>query len=509
MRWFRLCFAALLALLAQVLVPSVAQAKWLKAETPHFVIYSSSNEKDLRDTAARLERFDTLLKLKFGFKDAETPIKLTIYYLPDENGVRALTKGWAKNAAGFFASRLEGSFAVAHRNRADSDFDLDGGAVLLHEYGHYFMKRYASFAYPSWYVEGFAEFVSTTTIDPAGNWTMGKPANHRAISLLAMPKIPIEKLLFGNPSEMKEDEVAVFYGRSWLLTHMMLATPDYNTRLSAFFAAVAKGTDHRTAAAETLGDLKQLDQALDRYLRKAMPFIVSKAPLVGEAAIAVTQLDQANEQLLLLTLTRYSTKVVPELTGALRKLAEANSDRAEIWFQLAMAERWQGIQAETGDRTASDARSEAAIDKALAIDPRHARANVIKADILLRRLEAAGEKDPARWNAARAYLLTANQVAQDDPFVLTAWYDSFPMQRRRPSKTARDGLARAFALAPEVPELRARFALDLAEQGRFDDAIKVAQTLVFDPHSGKQGQTLLSRIEAMRAGAKVVSVPAS
>jgi predicted Zn-dependent protease len=133
---------------------------------------------------------------------------------------------------------------------------------------------------------------------------------------------------------------------------------------------------------------------------------------------------------------------------------------------------------------------------------------VIKADILLRRLEAAGETDPARWNAARAYLLTANQVAQDDPMVLMAWYDSFPMQRRKPSKTARDGLARAFALAPEVPELRARYALDLAEQGRFDDAIKVAQTLAFDPHGGKQGQALLSRIESMRDIGQAAQSPA-
>ena len=73
------------------------------------------------------------------------------------------------------------------------------------------------------------------------------------------------------------------------------------------------------------------------------------------------------------------------------------------------------------------------------------------------------------------------------------------------SQTARDALARAFALAPEVPDLRARYALDLADQGRFDDAISIVQTLAFDPHGGQQGQALLRRIEAMRAGAKAAS----
>lgn len=505
MHWIRFCFAALLALFAQVLVPSVAQAKWLKAETRHFVIYSSSSEKDLRSAAVRLERFDTLLKLKFGFKDADTPIKLTIYYLEDETDVRALTRGWARNASGFFASRLEGSFAVAHRDKANSGFGLDGGAVLLHEYGHYFMKRYASFAYPSWYVEGFAEFVSTTTIDQDGNWTMGKPANHRANSLLRMPKISIEKLLFGNPSEMKQNEISVFYGRSWLLTHMMLTSPDYNSRLSAFFAAVARGKDHRTATAEAFGDLKRLDLELDRYLGRPIPFMTSKVPLVADSNVSVTPLDPVSEQLMPLALARSSTKGGPELTAALRKLAQANPNIAEPWYQLAMAERWEGIQAEKDRRAEFDARSEAAIDKALAIEPTHARANVIKAELLMKRLQAAGDKDPAHWTAARAYLITANKVAQDDPMVLIAWYDSFQMQGRKPSQTARDALARAFALAPEVPDLRARYALDLADQGRFDDAISIVQTLAFDPHGGQQGQALLRRIEAMRAGAKAAS----
>lgn len=129
---------------------------------------------------------------------------------------------------------------------------------------------------------------------------------------------------------------------------------------------------------------------------------------------------------------------------------------------------------------------------------------MLKADILFRRLRDAGDDNVGHWGKARGYLVTANAVAVDDPLVLLEWYESFVMQGRAPSKSAHDALARAFELEPEVTEVRVEYAFDLAQQGRFDDAIHLVEFLVHDPHNSSQGKRLLEELRRMksRAGQK-------
>ena len=59
---------------------------------------------------------------------------------------------------------------------------------------------------------------------------------------------------------------------------------------------------------------------------------------------------------------------------------------------------------------------------------------------------------------------------------------------------------RAFALAPENVQVRISYAFALANKGDFDPAIKLAQSIAFDPHMGAQGRSLLRRLESMRDG---------
>jgi hypothetical protein len=57
--WLR---ALCLALVVGVLAGGEAQAKWLKADTQRFVIYSDGDERSLREYAAMLEDFDIILR---------------------------------------------------------------------------------------------------------------------------------------------------------------------------------------------------------------------------------------------------------------------------------------------------------------------------------------------------------------------------------------------------------------------------------------------------------------
>ena len=497
----RTFLALLLALLAQILMAAPASAKWLCANTKHFVIYSSGSASELQEFGANLERFDALMRLKFSVEPDTNPNRLTLYFLSSQEDVERLAATTVKNAAGFYSPRKEGSFAVANRERATGKFDLGGMTVLFHEYAHHFMFRNFSYAYPAWYVEGFAEYYSTVEFKKDGNWNLGKPAYHRAYGLIEAQKLPIARILFGDATNLSAEQADVFYGRSWLLVHMLSSKPEYNGKLVAYFSAIKAGKSEQDAATEVFGDLKAFDKALDAYLNGKLVFWSSRNPLPVDTTMNVSELDSLASELIGLHLKRLLGKEPTKTLGALRLLAQANPKRADIWYELALAERVTVKTASKAEVELAEKTSEAAVDTALAADPKHARANVLKANILFKRLHDAGDENPAHWSKARSYVVAANAVAVDDPLVLLEWFESFAMQGRTPSKTAHAALARAFELEPEVAEVRVKYALDLAQQGNFDDAIHLVEFLAHDPHNSAVGKRLLEELQRQKARA--------
>ena len=63
-------------------------------------------------------------------------------------------------SAGFFSLGQRRNYAVINgKNR-----DLDAADVLFHEYVHYVLRNENALAYPAWYDEGLAEFLSTVRV---------------------------------------------------------------------------------------------------------------------------------------------------------------------------------------------------------------------------------------------------------------------------------------------------------------------------------------------------------
>ena len=495
MRFIKYVLAAVLVLLAQLPLATAASAKWLRADTRHFVIYSSGSGTELELFGSNLERFDTLLRLKFNIIDDENPNKLVVYFLAGQESVGQLVK----NAAGFYAPDSEGTYAVANRDRKLNKTDLSGMEVLFHEYAHHFMFRHFSYPYPAWYVEGFAEYYATAEFKKDGTWALGKPPYYRAYGLVLGAPMAINKILFGEPNKRDAEQADIYYGRAWLLVHMLTTKPEFKGKLPAYFAAIRSGKSEQEAAALVFGDLRAFDQALDRYRDNKLTFWSSKVPLGVDTGMTVSELDPVASQLLVLRLNRMGGRDPTKTRAALRALVKAEPKRADVWYELAMSERETLKDASKADQALAEQQAETSVDQALAADPKHVRANVLKADILMRRLRDASDAVPAHWIKPRTYLVTANTGALNDPLVLLAWYDSFALQGRPPTKIAQDALARAFELQPELPELRIKFAFDLAQQGRFDEAIHLVEFLAHDPHDSETGTKLLKLLQDMKA----------
>ncbi|WP_432769250.1 MAG: hypothetical protein HEQ22_00485 [Sphingopyxis sp.] len=487
--------AATMALLASA---TAAEVKWLRADTDNFIIYSEGSERSLRDFAETLQRFDATLRFRFKVPGGRDPNRLPIYLVQQTEEAARLASGKrGASIAGFYSPDPEGSFAVSHRENFEGNLGTsDSQQTLFHEYGHHFMKRYVTAAFPAWFIEGFAEYYSTVDFTRDGKAEIGKAAYRRAYGLLEMPKIPADTILLERPGAMKNGgQVDVYYGRAWVLTHMLYNHPERVGQLTTYINAINTGKDAKEAATEAFGDLAQLDKDLNRYMVRPLTYRTTLEPIPVADNIVIAPLSAVEDALLPLHLERISADRGSERMSKVRDRLKLLADRypadAGVWFELAAAE-WA-----TGEEARDLAAVRAALDLALAAKADHVRANVLLARLNAFELDKKGDYSAGAWRSVRQPIQLANRTNPDDPVPLYAYFESFTDQGVRPPDIAVQGLERAFALAPENIQVRVAYAFALANKGSFDPALKLAQSIAFDPH-GSGGEQLLQQLERMR-----------
>lgn len=474
---------------------------WRRAETEHFILYSDGSEKELRADAVKLERFDAMMRLVLGVGDDKGQVRLTVYFVRSTAKVQSLYPGSVKEIEGFYSPSPAGALAVVPRSlEAYGDgtrgFAQSEDVVLFHEYAHHLMRQYSVSAYPAWYVEGFAEYVSNARIEPDGKASYGIPNISRAPSLLLESPLPIGKLLSARVTDLKRDEVPLFYARAWLLTHYLSAGKSRSGQLEDYLAALNKGTASLVAAQQLFGDLKVLDRELNTYLRGKLSYRSLSKPLAMPADFSVTTLDEASSDVVLpqLKLTRSTKPAEREpIAAVLRGVAARNPGNVAALTALAEAELDLGNFAAAG--TAADA--------AINLAPTNSRALLWKGLSISRPLAKAKDNDANKWRVARSWIVKANRANPEDPMPLMENFLSFAIPGMTPPESAISGVAKAVALVPQFSGTRMMYASALAKQKKFDEAITVLQPIANDPHGGGKAEFVRKRIallERAKAG---------
>ena len=376
-----------------------ASAKWARATSDHFEIYAEMPPAALEKMATRLEQFDGAMRF-LHHTDAGTGAKganrVTLYVANDIAAVRKLSGN--RNIAGFYLPRASGSVAFTPRIG-----DVGGmpQIVLFHEYAHHFLLGNYAAAYPAWFSEGYAEFVSTTAFERAFV-QLGGAAQHRAYGLLSAKPLPAATL-FATGQQLTVDQRDVMYARGWLLTHYLMFDPVRGKQLSQYLVALNAGTPSIAAATAAFGDLRALDKALDTYLRQPrIPGLRIPYDKLPVAPVVATMLSPGAEAMVELRMR--SERGVDRTTAApifarAAKIAAAYPDDA-----LA-----QGWLAEMAYDAGYDDAAEAAADRAFAADPASRQAMLYKAQVLMRRAAIARSTDAKTWSAARRWIVKANR----------------------------------------------------------------------------------------------------
>lgn len=479
-----------LALAAGLAAPASAR-NWVRAETSGFVIYSDGFPLETARWADKLERLDRAMFRQFGVVEKASGRKLTVYLLADPTAVERV--GGQDNLTGYYRATAEGSYALAHRRLTYRDDELSGQMTLFHEYAHHFMARTASAAYPVWYREGFAEYVSTMEFTPEGRWVLGRPVAPR-MKAIARKSLSIEDILGGTPKDFSPRDRVAFYGWSWLLVHMLNADPAGKGRLNTYLAHINAG-DGPEAAAGAFAPLDEMEARLRRYAAAAVPYTASTGTLGPIPEPRVTELDAVASRLAQVRMARVLGYGPVSATSA-RKLAAAAPGRVDVLVELARTER--DVARQTGSTDFGAA--ERAADAALALAPGDAEANAIKADIAMRRLRST-RSTPAEWASVRHRLTRAIEAGPDDAFARLLLFRSYLLSGNVLPPDGQKAIRQAFEIAPESGEIRIAFAIYQAMAGRFDAARRTIAVLAADPDGPEVGRRALARINAMEARA--------
>ncbi|HEX8570474.1 MAG TPA: DUF1570 domain-containing protein [Caulobacteraceae bacterium] len=454
-----------------------AEAKWLKAESPQFIVYGEGDEASLREFVRRLEVFDSVLREKNRLKAASgAGRKLPIYLVNNHDEFRRVVLEAKEGMRGVYARGNEDVFAVAIRTRGENH-------VLLHEYTHHFMHRHFPSAYPGWLVEGMAEYFSGVELSP-GMVTLGMPQKNRVDWLSHNSWIPIETVLRARSGELKtDDERAMYYAQSWLLTHYMMSNPQRTQQLQAYMRAVAEqGADPVKALETATGTpAAQLQATLKTYV-KGNGMTVTR--LIGKEtppAVTITALPASADDLLLED--RAAVFGIP--TAERQRLLQTVRSRAAKHAGDRLAEvtlaRWEIAY---GDRAAG----EAILKRRAQAEPKDAELWRMLASSRMAAAEA--ETDPERRRAmvkeAQEHATAAMRANPEQSYqTLLTFVQSRSGMPGYPQEIDMDALLAAYDAAPEVAAVRLQAARALLRKGRGKEAAAVLAPLLNDPHGGK------------------------
>lgn len=490
----------ILAAAALALLSTPVRAEWQEAQSDHFVIYGNTSASNMRRFSEQLERYHSAMAIVTGVNQAlpSPSNRVTVFVVGDESTVRKLYGEKSSFIAGFYKARAGGSLAVvpsvdAAQNSSDPQFSL---IVLLHEYAHHFLISASGVASPRWSSEGAAEFFASAAFGGDGSVSLGRAAQHRGAELVLARDVTVNDLLDPEAYEKrrgKSKAYDAFYGRAWLLYHYLTFDEKRRGQLTAYHKAVNAGQSSPEAGRAVFGDLAVLEKEVDAYLRRNKFTYLKLAPAALSTPKVTLRPLRPGEVAIMPV--RVRSQVGVDGDSAPLVLKDARAVAAKFPGDAAV----QAALAEAEFDAGNDDGAIAAANAAIKADPAQANAYLQKGYALMRKAEQSG--DAKLFAEARATFLALNRLENDHPLPLYNFYTSFVRQGRQPTANAVDALRRASMVAPFDFGLRMTLAMQLAREGKKDEALLNLGPIANNPHGGSLAEAARRQIERLKAGA--------
>ena len=500
----------------------VEMSNWRMAETPHVVVFSQNDEKELRDTAHNLEKLHFLLSALFGRVDApDETIKIAITMIGDAGPFEQLRltdlrwqygpfpQRFAKTI--YYDPREEGSVLATtkqgvnlvlrpsygrptNRNCYDDDrgpplaktvdpsdypvnelaFCQSAESRLYAGFAQNYLMTYFPAAYPRWFLQGFGEIFATMKAgEDFVEYGHRPPGFMQVMEHYQYSGYPVTDILHGRYLSGRRAWTPY---HAWRLVHLLYFSDEWKPRLHNYLSAMARGADSKSAAS-AFGDPAQLQKAVTFYRgRKLLGFERMDFPAERAPEPTVRQMTRAEAGLIRGRLELGARIEVPADDGRESSAALA---RRSAWLdrlrenarQFPKLIEHQLLLAEAECRAGNPEECLEAAERALAQSPRDTTALVWKGTALAQlAVRAPAAERQRRLNEARSFIVQANRLDKEGILPLIAFYNSFAVEGGQAPDMAVEGLAKVVDSSPAAPSPRLKLGEEFIKRDLKDAA---------------------------------------
>ncbi|MCP3168743.1 DUF1570 domain-containing protein [Myxococcus qinghaiensis] len=255
---------------------------WVELDSEHYTLRTDLPPEQAREAMSVLEH--TRVALLAGMWPGalrQEMAKVLVYVLADPREFEGLYPRRVR--AFFYKSDTEALIVLsgppAKWSQQYSGLSEDSSSRLNHELAHY-LSTYVMQRQPLWLSEGLSEYLETLRLSDGGkravlgtpNWSaayMMRSILKRSVDSVH-PAVMMRRVLDWQPgldAEAQEREIGIMYAGSWLMVHWLRHTrPE---RFTQYQTLLGQGVDPRVAQRQALPELESdsLDQTLLDYVR--------------------------------------------------------------------------------------------------------------------------------------------------------------------------------------------------------------------------------------------------
>jgi TPR repeat protein len=314
---------------------------WVELRSPNFRVVCNDGERTARQMAKEFEQIRSVFSTLGSKLDIER--SLLIVAARDEGTMKSLLPGYWEQKGGIRWGSVGESDGVRKFIvlRADvSPADPDRYTSAYWQYAASLIDA-SHPGLPLWAERGLADFYARTTVQ-GDKVLVGRAASESIQLLRERPHVPLETLLGADrhsPYYAKADQLHIFDATAWAFVHYLMLGDKgaHKERLIQFVAEADKGKDSAEGARAKLGDLRQLDAALDSYIRN-FTFVMMNVPVTIDVSpkTFVARKLSAAEALGVRGALHVATERYPDAKAVLAEAERLNPDLASVHESLAL-----------------------------------------------------------------------------------------------------------------------------------------------------------------------------
>jgi Flp pilus assembly protein TadD len=458
---------------------TVHERPWIEIETPNFRIASTLGAEETVELATHLELFRTVVQTVTSVPTVDSVIPTKIFVFDRNYDFQRFARN--SRVAGYFIEGMR-----ANHVAMTAGTKLDEVRILRHEYVHFLMHNATRSIYPPWYSEGFAEFLSTVTLNEDGSHVIiGAFPMDRTLGFRYGKRVSWENLISTRPDSTFRG--TMFYEQSWALVHWLQLGrgSDHvaSEEMRRYLELLAAGYSDGEAFEEAFGiSIRQVHWQLATYLRGNYEAV----------AVPLSAFDHRSVEPRVIAMA-------PDAIGVdlgEHALALGDGNTAQDLFENALAANPTNARAQAGLGAALTLRgrwdeAEPHLLRALALDPEDAE-NELDYAIHLHIKALEDEMEPQRaalLKQARRHYVRSYRLGPGIPETYAMYGKSFLAPREDPARGL-ETLEHAYSLLPSNTDILRLLAQAYVRLGRENDARPLVERVVARSHSGDRAKAV-------------------